>query len=148
MNGLLFRGKRNDNGEWVQSCCILRVSNGGEIEYYLADTKNEMEAYFGGVTGNILSITECDFYRVNNETVCRSIGQHDKTGRLLFEHDIVKLDGMDRLCRIFWLEHCSKFALMRWDGDFIGDFEDWDGSECLWIGNYLENPEAWGSDAK
>lgn len=148
MNKLLFRGKRNDNGEWVQSCCILRVVNSGEIEYYLADMKDKTKVYFGGVTGNILSIPECSFYRVNTETVCRSIGQHDKMGRLLFEHDIVKLDGRDGLCRIFWMEHCSKFCLASLDGNFIGDFEDWDGGECIWIGNYLLNPEAWGCGAK
>ena len=142
MNSLIFRGKRNDNGAWVQSCCILRVAAGGEIEYYLADMKEEMEVYFGGVTGNILSISECDFYRVNNDTVCRSIGQHDKNGRLLFENDIVSLNGKHGLCRIFWLEHCSKFVLASLDGTFIGDFEDWDGGDCAWVGIY----EKGGSD--
>ena len=142
MNKAYFRGKRNDNGEWVQSCCILRVSAGGEIEYYIADGKDEMEAYFGGVTGNILSISECNFYRVNNDSVHRSIGQHDKNGRLLFENDLVALDGYSDVCRIFWLEHCSKFCLAGVDGKFIGDFEDWDGSECTWLGIY----EKAGSD--
>lgn len=148
MNKLLFRGKRNDNGEWVQSCCILRVADCGEIEYYMADMKDEMEVYFGGVSGNILSIPECSFYKVNNETVCRSIGQCDKNGRLLFENDIVKLDGKKGLYRIIWMEYCAQFAIVAHNEDaedkyFCSTFETWDGTECEWAGIHIEEA---GSD--
>lgn len=142
MNKMLIRGQRADNGEWVQSCCILRVGYAGETEFYLADIRDEMEVYFGGVTGNILSIPECNFYKVKPETVSRSIGQHDKNGRLLFENDIMTLDGKEGLYRIIWLEYCGKFVLISRDGKHNVDFEIWDGSECEWHGYY----EKAGSD--
>ena len=147
MNKMLIRGQRADNGEWVQSCCILRVGYAGEIEFYLADIRDEMEVYFGGVTGNILSIPECNFYTVKPETVSRSIDQHDKNGRLLFENDLVFVNGPDKLCQIVWMEYCGKFCLVSIDGEFNGDFEIWDGSDCSWEGIY-KKPYTEGSDVE
>ena len=150
MNKMLIRGQRADNGEWVQSCCILRVGYAGETEFYLADIRDEMELYFGGVTGNILSIPECNFYKVKPETVNRSIDQHDKNGRLLFENDIVKLDGKKGLYRIIWMEYCAQFAIVSHDEEaedlyFCSTFEIWDGTECEWAGIHIEEA---GSDAE
>lgn len=142
MNRILFKGKRCDNGEWVQSGCILRLSNGGEREFYLADIKDEMEVYFGGVTGNILSIPECNFYKVKPETVCRSCGQTDKNGKPLFENDIVKVNGM-ATARIVWQEYISMFTLYFPETKRESNFEIFDGSDCEWIGNDTEKPEGW-----
>lgn len=145
MNKMLIRGQRADNGEWVQSCCILRVGYAGETEFYLADMKDEMEVYFGGVTGNILSIPDCNFYRVDPKTVGRSTGLHDRNGKLLFEGDIVKIK--DRaIAYISWYEYDGLFILSNEYTRFMNDFTIIDDDECEWIGNIHENAELLGSD--
>ena len=81
MREILFRGKRMDNGEWVESGSITRVSDDGvNWDYYFG--AGEPATYVLDEHGNMLAAitkAECVFYRVDPNTVGQFTGLYDGT---------------------------------------------------------------------
>lgn len=79
MREILFRGKRKDNGEWVQGYYFKRVRN-------YAGFKTIERCYIQYETWDGSLIT----YEVIPETVSQFTGLVDKYDKKIFEGDIVK----------------------------------------------------------
>ena len=125
MREIIFRGKREDNGEWVYGSLHIQygeMSNGTRlIEYRIL-----------GMNGQV------DY--VIPETVGQYTGLTDKNGKKIFEGDITQYDKDGALYEIIFVKEggktqfCSKFIP---DGSVGYVNEDRDKV----IGNIHDNPE-------
>ena len=119
MREILFRGKRKDNGEWVEG--FYHYTN------YINPTTREVVE-----TGHyILPVAGQDAYCVIPETVGQYTGLTDMNGKKIFEGDIV-YNGVFRTS----VEFCNgRFA------PFNGEHNIFFADECVVIGNIHDNPE-------
>lgn len=124
---ILFRGKRKDNGEWVEG-------------YY-----EELPAYDGTTTPKIVTpAKDTDDYNrwsfVLPDTVGEYTGLRDKNGRKIFEGDIVDiLTENEEIGVIKWDNDTARFVIES-DG-FFSDFDNYYGTDLEIIGNIYDNPE-------
>lgn len=125
MREILFRGKKIDNGEWVEGCLFKMWKK----TYILWGTTNNVP----------------DMIEVIPETVGQYTGLTDKNGVKIFEGDIVTIPGSKRMglpAEIWYNELKTTFEIRRTGFNNISLFEaqEW----CEVIGNIHDNPELLG----
>lgn len=127
MREILFRGKRADNGEWVEGCGIIATENWVSILAVIDDLET-----------NSADVEE---YEVIPETVGQYTGLTDKNGKKIFEGDILKSERFDAVGVVISNEWncpcCDGVFGYRIDGD--GDLRDFKWYEV--VGNIHDNPE-------
>lgn len=141
MRDILFRGKRKDNGEWVEGCYIcdpdLDYHYISGYDYYSSENGWERESY-------------C--YEVDPETVGQWTGMYDNTkwedltekereeftrngnfpsewnGKKIFEGDVVEIDGkhyeVKYMLGQFFVGINMPIAYKRFDCEVIGNIHD------------------------
>lgn len=131
---ILFRGKRKDNGEWIEGYYI----NIAYVNPFIATGKIHLTAATKGSFSP-------EMYKVIPKTVGQYTGLTDKNGTKIFEGDIVYVYGHpDEVGD-------DDFAVIRYDNDdamFIIEFDTfclnfgncW-GTDVEVIGNVYDNPE-------
>lgn len=144
MREILFRGKRKDNGEWVEGCFVnLWLIHYRKYEPLITDNK----AYS---------------HEVDPATVGQYTGLKDKNGKRIFEGDILRIaKKMDGLGHYFSpplkypVNVIVKWDLCAWMWETITEckyyitFPDaWCHYECEVIGNIHDNPELLKEDAE
>ena len=153
MREILFRGKRKDNGEWVESGSIVRIIY-DEINwgYYIGAGKPALYAIDSGgnIHGAIVAdenalvqcetMDECIFYNVDPETVGQYTGLTDKNGKRIFEGDVVEYG--EEFGKIAYHNSEAMFA-MEFD-IWCTDFDHIYPREVEVIGNIHDNPELIG----
>lgn len=121
MREILFRGKRVDNGEWVEG---LFVHMNADPEMWIPFTDEEMERYKGHIFEKIRGI----WVKVNRETIGQFTGLFDKHGKKIFEGDIMRNAGNV-------VEFCSDGFCINGDSPLAF----WTKTEV--VGNIYDNPE-------
>jgi len=127
-NRYLFRGKRKDNGKWVQG--------------YLYGIW-ERRYILWGMTNDIPNMVEAD-----PSTVCRCTGRKDKNGKLIYENDIVAYwdtystdngqSEADCIGKVVWDDETISFQVTnRLSAESYEVLDD----ECSVVGNAIDNPE-------
>ena len=121
-NRYLFRGKRKDNGEWIQG--------------YLYGIW-ERRYILWGMTNDIPNMVEVD-----PETVCQCTAMPNKNNKLIFENDIaIKHNDDDKEPYLIrWSENYAAWELAQCGCAMYGFF-DVDFGEIEVIGNAIDNPE-------
>ena len=141
---ILFRGKRNDNGEWIYG--YYCVFNGMIHCIYTGYAETDC--------GDIYP----DYYEVDPETVGQYTGQPDKNGVKIFEGDIVKGTSYSatRIGVIVWIDEISSFGVRYVNAPNPTAWENSSILRCVSmgktdefaaevIGNIHDNPELLGS---
>ena len=130
MREILFRGKRADNGAWVEGAFCLK----------------DCDEPFGDLVDRPSIIKydpPCDgfWYRVDPETVGQFTGLTDKNGKKIFEGDLVKAE---RICNgdawvgnVVWWNGC--FAIQGVKDKNVPAIDLFRGYAV--IGNIHDNPE-------
>ena len=123
MREILFRGKRTDTGEWG---------------YGSVDCVNETLVFIRTPNG-----THTNVNMVAPSTLGQYTGLKDKTGRRIFEGDIVELrcscDPEDRICAVTWDDETARFVLIN--PLLVGGFIRYDSKGMVVIGNVHDNPD-------
>ena len=117
MREILFRGKRKDNGEWVEG---LPFYNGEEI--------------IDGIESK-----DGKLYYVIPESVSEFTGLLDNNGQKIFEGDIVYSPYEDENAVIKWDDDDAMFTIVC--DDICTDFSHYWGHDLEVIGNIHDNPE-------
>ena len=131
MREIIFRGKREDNGEWV---C-------GDLIHWWGrhNTKPDIQIY-----NNIQR------FNVIPESVSEFTGLTDKNGVRIFEHDILKFDYVGENLGVSGIEAVvfenGKFGVLwGWHKDFTC-LDGFANTTIEVIGNIHDNPELLGEE--
>ena len=134
MREILFRGKRIDNGEWIEG-------------YFVKFERREIPEIYTG--WNCYTLTpEC--HGIEPSTVGQYTGLTDKNGKKIFEGDIIKIvpdyDYSDdySISKVYSYNgvFCADYHGDDFDSTALGFLEDYlpDGDFEI-IGNIHDNPE-------
>lgn len=154
MREILFRGKRLDNGGWVEG---YYVSHQHVAHYIIPVSPGGYEAADG-------SFYAAKWYGVDPETVGQYTGLKDKNGKKIFEGDLLNGFRYPYLSNgehnyfeeVVWFNNCPAFGLythkhplsaVRGISAGISKFmDDFDGSWWEIIGNTHDNPDLLGGN--
>lgn len=141
-----FRGKRLDSGEWLFGD-LLQVAN----EVFISPSDGDWFDFISRIKNNVFNLPAAK-YAVMPETVGQYTGLHDRTGKEVYEGDVVFWIAIDMQGRgkgeqgaIIWDKHTMAWAIMR-------DKPTSDGRPCIIsrpfdrkhlevVGNIHDNPE-------
>ena len=139
---ILFRGKRLDNGEWIE-----------------VDAITQSDGRVFAIVGwdYAANKTPCNFYalEVDPATIRQFTGMTDKNGKKIFEGDVVRFEDyccVEKITAIamgFVVFYDAEFCIEQISGidrGWMNSFYGPDGKEFLWneleiIGNIHDNPE-------
>ena len=142
MNKILFRGKRTDNGEWVEG--FYAAFGGKDNKYHVIFTGKFIALPIGaGFTPEL--------YYVDSETVGQFTGLVTTNETPIWEGDIARFDDANyevrRECDTpggYWAETGFTLKRIGWDNteSFTDTIDDFCNEICVEIiGNIHDNPE-------
>lgn len=126
MREILFRGKRKDNGEWVEGCGIIATENWVSIFTVIDD-----------IDENSSEVNEIE---ILPETVGQYTGLTDKNGKRIFEGDIVSIAKYGGLIYKVVYALC-RYELVNSKGVNCFVLDIYKSKDIEVIGNIHDNPD-------
>ena len=132
MREILFRGKRTDNGEWVEGDVLQTRYHSGHIEYQIMPQTPVSSAY-----------------PVLSETVGQYTGLTDRNGKKIFEGDICRLKRFNDVHVGKIVFNVKTASFIMWYQSIVGAYGEKATQKMLLsvcddievIGNIHDNPE-------
>lgn len=152
MREILFRGKRVDNGEWVEGCLLMVTLEGKTAHLIFGDN-------FCFVGNDVKALSHA---LVDPATVGQYTGLKDENGKKIFEGDLLngfsypflKDNAHNYFAEVVWFENSPAFGLVTHKnplsavaGISAGNaeyMENFDPTDWEIIGNIHDNPELLG----
>ena len=122
---ILFRGKRVDNGEWIEG-------------FYGVFSFGSFPCKPGIIIAEDAANGHWHYEKVDPYTVCEYTGLTDKNGVKIFEGDILKWDEKE------W--GCPFFETVTWNYELFGIRQREWKNFCEVVGNIFDNPELLGEN--
>lgn len=145
MREILFRGKRIDNGEWVEGFYY----NLSETTYAIAEDyeRNPVPIHHYILFGRMTDWgMPNQLYRieVDPKTVCQYTGKTDDNGNKIWEEDFVKIND-EWIGRVVWRDDVTAFCVFPNDDieheTYCLGFYIEEGYKVEVIGNIFDNSE-------
>ena len=140
MREILFKGKKKDNGEWIEGY-LFDDGMLGEKRMFIG--KLVIAPYEGPIRGKWTVIAN-GFDEVDPDTICQFTGLCDKNGKRIWENDVVWLvcDGKEHIYQIVWDNSELDFKAANGEENYGTNYEyllccD----EIKVIGNIFDQPE-------
>ena len=132
MREILFRGKRTDNGEWVEGDVLQTRYHSGHIEYQIMPQTPVSSAY-----------------PVLSETVGQYTGLTDRNGKKIFEGDICRFKRFNDVHVGKIVFNVKTASFIMWYQSIVGAYGEKATQKMLLsvcddievIGNIHDNPE-------
>lgn len=126
----LYRGKRIDNGEWVE----------GYLSYPFCTEKGN-ESYYFYAKGSLDYHCRC----VDADTICQCTGFKDKNGKLIWENDILEGhlddDFPEDVTRAKVIWNKNGWVTIESGSVDRDPLDDFDTEHFEVVGNVFDNPE-------
>ena len=141
MRETIYRGKRVDNGEWVNGKNIICFKNSktGEERFHIMPSGSQISAS-EDVDGNVFALL-APILHVTTSTIGQSTGMTDMNGNEIFEGDIVKIShgGSTYYAKIEWDD--GSFWVTNHDIQMPSYISEVSKTYLEVIGNIHDNPE-------
>lgn len=130
MREIIFRGKNDDFGEWVEGSLF----HDPDLEQYLIFGFD----YYNGVTG----LERDEFcYHIIPSTVGQYTGFKDKNGKKIFDGHIIRNLKTKETAVVQWFPEHSAFMVWCKSSNEVGFLYECTKSNIEVIGNIYDNPE-------
>jgi uncharacterized phage protein (TIGR01671 family) len=134
MREILFRGKRLDNGEWIEGS-LLKVTLNGKTAYLIYGDN------FSFVGNDVKSLSHAV---IDPATICQYTGMDDIFCKQIFEGDLCLCDRnindtFDKKVFEIKYDQCRGFY-----GENFNEIDAWEFCMCEIVGNIHDNPELLG----
>lgn len=142
-NRYLCRGKRTDNGEWVEGFYFCMIHpDGRHTHHFIIPLGTDLSL------GTPIEKIQVE---VDPSTICQCTGLRDKNGKLIWENDIVngsiKRGAAFYGCLVLWNECKARFDVRAFGCNFPMTLDEctddisMSGFDYEVVGNKFDNPE-------
>lgn len=133
----LFRGKRLDNGEWVEGYLVVTPEDkeGKEFAYWIISGLDYIDSIYDAPMAAEL---------VDPATVGEYVGLKDEYGERIFEGDIVEMlynDGYSEVGEIAWSTGLLRYVFLEREGAGCHIYSIDTTCKMEWLATIHDNPE-------
>lgn len=130
MREILFRGKRTDNGEWIEGYLVEKTI------FSIFDTHLSFVIY-----KKPTNIYHEEYRGINPSTVGQYTGLTDKNGTKIFEGDIIQNTANGNFGIVRWYDEHAAFVIQGINDNKTYWLFDNDFSKVRIVGNIFDTPE-------